>query len=120
MQKLARFKKFAPPSFKEANTPNEAEEWLEGLEIILEALQNEEKDKMIYTEFLLQGEARLWWKMEKDKKGGAEHSWKEFQESFLQRYFLISIYEQKEREFLYLRQSNQTVMQYDRKFHKLS
>ena len=110
IQKLAKFKKFAPQPFKEANTPNEAEEWLEELETVLEALKTDEKDKMVYTEFLLQGEARLWWKMEKDKKGATDHTWKEFQELFLQRYFSISIYEQKEREFLYLRQENQNVM----------
>ena len=63
MQKLARFKKCAPQPFTEANIPNEAKEWLKGLETILEALQTEEKDKMIYTEFLLQGGARLWWKI---------------------------------------------------------
>ena len=71
---MARFKKFAPQPFKEANTPNEAEEWLEELETVLEALKTNEKDKMIYTEFLLQGEARLWWKMEKDKKVATDHS----------------------------------------------
>ena len=62
IQKLARFKKFAPQPFKEANTPQEAEEWLEELETVLEALKTDEKDRMLYTEFLLHGEARLWWK----------------------------------------------------------
>ena len=60
IKKLKKFKKFAPKTFKEAATPNEAEEWLEELEAILEALRMEEEDKMLYTEFLLQGEARLW------------------------------------------------------------
>ena len=59
IQKLSKFKKFAPKPFKEAKTPNEAEEWLEELEAMLEALHTEEEDKMIFTEFLLQGEARL-------------------------------------------------------------
>ena len=55
IQKLSKFKKFAPRAFKEAATPNEAEEWLEELE----ALRTKEGDKMIFTEFLLQGEARI-------------------------------------------------------------
>ena len=38
IQKLAKFKKFAPKPFKEAITPNKAEEWLEELEAMLEAL----------------------------------------------------------------------------------
>ena len=59
IQKLSKFKKFAPKPFKEAKTPNEAEELLEELESVLEALHTEEEDNMIFTEFLLQGEARL-------------------------------------------------------------
>ena len=78
IKKLIKFKKFAPKNFKKAATPNEAEEWLEELEAILEALWTEEEDKMLCMEFLLQGEARLWWKMEKEKKLGEDHSWKEF------------------------------------------
>ena len=87
---------------------------------MLEALHTEEEDKMIFTEFLLQGEARLWWKMEKDKKEGKYHLWKEFQELFLRRYFPISVHERKRKEFLYLTQGNKSVMEYDRKFTKLS
>ena len=41
IQKLARFKKFAPQPFKEANTPNEAKEWLEEVETVLEALKTD-------------------------------------------------------------------------------
>ena len=65
MQKLAKFKKFAPESFKEASDPNEAEEWLEELDCIFETLKIEDEERMIYTESLLQEEARIWWKMEK-------------------------------------------------------
>ena len=57
---------------------------MEELEVVLEALHTKEEDKMIFTEFLLQGEARLWWKIEKDKRAGKEYLWKEFQDLFLQ------------------------------------
>ena len=53
IKKLTKFKKFAPKAFKEAATPNEAEEWLEELEAVLEVLRTEEEDKMLFTEFLL-------------------------------------------------------------------
>ena len=78
IQKLSKFKKFAPKPFKEMKTPTEAEEWLEELETVLEALHTEDEDRMIFTESLLQGEARLWWKMEKDKMGDKVWLWKEF------------------------------------------
>ena len=113
IQKLSKFKKFAPRTFKEAVVPNDAEEWLEELEAVLEALRTEEEDKMIFTEFLLQGEARMWWKMEKEKKVDGDHLWKEFQELFLRRYFPISVHERKRKEFMYLVQGTKTIMEYD-------
>ena len=77
IQKLSRFRKFAPAPFKEAIESTEAEEWLDELESVLDALKTEEEDKMIFTEFLLQGEARVWWKMEKRKLAGKEYVWKD-------------------------------------------
>ena len=58
--------------------------------------------------------------MEKKKRDKDELSWKEFQEIFLQRYFPTSECEKRELAFLYLKQGDKTVMQYDREFHKLS
>ena len=49
--KLTKFKKFAPPIFKEAKTPSEVEEWLNELKIILEVLKTEEEDKIPFTNF---------------------------------------------------------------------
>ena len=74
IQKLSQFKKFTPKPFKGATTPTEAEEWLEELETILDALRTEDEDKMIFTEFLLHGEARQWWKNEREKKSSGDHS----------------------------------------------
>ena len=113
IQKLSRFKKFAPKPFTGAVTPTEAEEWLEELETVLDALRTEDEDRMIFTEFLLHGEARQWWKNEKAKKHGGEHTWKEFQDLFLRRYFPLSVHERKRKEFLNLTQGNMTMPQYD-------
>ena len=60
MHKLAKFKKFVPEPFKEAKDSNDAEEWLEELDGIMETLKIEDEERMLYTEFLLQGEARIW------------------------------------------------------------
>ena len=103
IDKLAKFKKFAPAPFKEAQNPTEAEEWLEELEGTMEVLKTEEEDLIPFTEYLLQGEARIWWKMEKMNHKGAELTWKNFQEIFLRRYFPTSICQRKEREFLYFK-----------------
>ena len=118
--KLAKFKKFAPPSFKEAKKPEEAEEWLSELERILIALKTDEEDMVPFAEFLLQGEAGEWWKVEKTNCNDAEPAWKDFREKFLYNYFPPSVWEQKEQEFLYLKQGNLTIMQYNSAFRKLA
>ena len=66
IDKLTKFKKFTPTPFKEAETPEEAEEWLKELKGILETLKTDEEDKVPFAEFILQGEAREWWKMERE------------------------------------------------------
>ena len=93
IQKLAKFQKFAPPHFKEAKSPMEAEEWLDKLEKVIELLQPKEEDKMIFTNFLLEGEARTWWKMEKRKLGVDKVNWENFQRVFLEHYFPRSVCE---------------------------
>ena len=65
--KLVKFKKFVPTPFKEAKSPEEAVEWLNELEGILKTLKPKEEDKVFFAEFLLQGEARKWWKIKKSK-----------------------------------------------------
>ena len=81
--KLAKFKKFAPTPFKKAKTPEEAEEWLSELERIMTTLRTEEEDMIPYAEFLLQGEASEWWKVEKENFKGTNLNWKDFREMFL-------------------------------------
>ena len=108
--KLTKFKKFAPPSFKEAKKPEEAEEWLSELERILVTLKTDKEDMVPFAEFLLQGEASEWWKVEKTNRHNTEPAWKDFRERFLHNYFPPSVWEQKEQEFLYLKQENLTIM----------
>ena len=117
---MSSFKKFAPPIFIEEKTPAEVEEWLNTLEGILETMKTDEEDKVPFAEFLLQGEAREWWKMEKANFKGVNLTWKDFRDMFLSSYFSTSVCEQKEQEFLYLKQGNMTVMQYNREFRKLA
>ena len=101
--KLTKFKKFAPPSFKEAKKPEEAEEWLSELERILVTLKTDKEDMVSFAEFLLQGEASEWWKVAKVNFKNTEPTWKDFHEMFLHNYFPMSVWEQKEQEFLYLK-----------------
>ena len=93
IDKLAKFKKFVPTPFKEAKTPEEAEAWLRELERSLVALKTDKEDMVLFAEFLLQGEASEWWKVEKINCNDTEPTWKDFRERFLHNYFPPSIWE---------------------------
>ena len=58
--------------------------------------------------------------MEKVTFKGENLTWKDFRDMFLSSYFPTSVCEQKEQEFLYLKQGSMTVMQYNREFCKLT
>ena len=51
MEKLLKFKKFAPTPFKEVKSSTEAKEWLDELEGILELLKTEDEDKIMFSDF---------------------------------------------------------------------
>ena len=104
IKKLSKFRKFAPSPFKETKELAEAEEWLDELEGVLEILKTEEEDKIIFTEFMLQGEARVWWKMEKQKLAGKEYVWKDYQELFLHGIFRpVNVNDENESFYIFSR-----------------
>ena len=78
MKKMANFYKFAPPPFEGAKTPLEAEKWFNKLEKVLETVKCEDKDRIPFAEFLLEGDAESWWMMEKRKLGLEKVNWENF------------------------------------------
>ena len=67
----------------------------------------------MYVEFLLEGEARNWWKVEKRMIVKDKVNWETFQQVFLRHYFPESICDQKEQEFMLLKQGGRDLSQYD-------
>ena len=57
--------------------------------------------------------------MEKRKLGVENLNWKKFQKVFLERYFSKSLCKQQEQNFIFLRQGEKTVTQYEAEFHRL-
>jgi len=47
-------------------------------------------------------------------------TWEEFKELFLKKYYPTNIHNQKEAEFLMLKQGSMTLVEYKRKFDELS
>ena len=74
----------------------EAEDWLDKLKKVLDLLHSKDNDKIIYVKFLLEGEARNLWKIEKRRLEKNKVDWENFQQMFLRHYFPQSICDQKE------------------------
>ncbi|XP_060670981.1 uncharacterized protein LOC132800740 [Ziziphus jujuba] len=68
-------------------------------------------------DFILEGDARKWWKVEKTRR---RHTWDQFKVAFTTKYCLPAYLEARRREFEELRQGNMTVSEYERKFRELS
>ena len=81
----------------------EAEDWLDKLKKIMDLLQAEDNDRIMFIEFLLEGETSNWWKMEKRRPERNKVTWENFQRIFLRHYFPKIVCEQKEQEFMFLK-----------------
>lgn len=70
----------------------------------------------------LSREAINWWKLIKSTMGDAAETmtWTTFQEKFLERYFLVVVKENKELEFMELKQGTMSVTEYLNKFEELA
>lgn len=62
---LEEFKIFAPPAFQGTSDLLGVESWLGKIKQIFEMLKY--SNEVSYTSFMLRGEARSWWKIEKER-----------------------------------------------------
>ena len=119
---FSEFIKNLPPSFSGEYDPVAAEGWLQEIEGIFDVAPCTEENKVIHATFILKGEAKNWWKNTKERMvhQGTPLTWENFKEAFLDKYFPHNVRNQKEAEFLQLKQGNMTVGQYVAKFEELA
>ena len=99
-----QFKKLNPPAFKRESNPIMAESWTLDLEKYFDVLNCSRMQKVMFATFMLGGEAKHWWMMEKRLLGNEEPLvWDKFKEVFFKKYFLRSVHRQKEFECIQLR-----------------
>ena len=82
-----------------------------------------EVQKVSFASFMLKGEAEYWWRSTKKTVPLEEDeilTWTVFLDAFYEKYFLESVRDEKEVEFMELIQGNKTVLQYEAKFTELS
>ena len=66
--------------------------------------------------FQLEGESHSWWDWVKVSRDVEKMTWGEFQELFMNKFFLASTRRGKAQEFLELKQGHMTVLEYVAKF----
>ena len=118
---VEQFRKMQPPIFKGELDPLVAEDWISSIERIFNLINCPDARKVACATFMLQHGARHWWdSTARSRPQGHMWTWEEFKELFLKKYYPTNIRNQKEAEFLMLKQGSMTLVEYERKFDELS
>ncbi|XP_024196313.1 uncharacterized protein LOC112199543 [Rosa chinensis] len=121
MVALCEFKHQKPPTFKGEPDPVVAEQWLDEINKILDALRIRESDSRItLAAYQFTVEAAQWWKMVKRSCNVETMSWDQFCKIFLDKFFPPVLQEAKVEEFNKLYQGKMSAMEYDARFAELS
>ncbi|XP_058726596.1 uncharacterized protein LOC131597956 [Vicia villosa] len=107
-----------PPEFLGGLDPVIAHDWLYGMEMIFQAIQCTEEEKVIFAAQKMKGPAGRWWNTESTyfTNRGIPKDWQHFKTTFLEKYYPNSVCALKEREFQSFKQGNMSVYEYAEKF----
>ncbi|XP_016192696.1 uncharacterized protein LOC107633602 [Arachis ipaensis] len=117
---LAAFRKADPPVFTGSTNHTEANNWFQAMERAL-LTQHVPYDQFVeHAAYQLVGEAQQWWQGERRllHQQNMNITWALFEEAFYKKYFLESIKEARELEFLQLKQRSMNIAEYTSKFEK--
>ena len=119
---LNQFRKANPPSFHGEYDPEVAERWVRQIEKIFGVLECTTEQRVTLATYMLEGEAELWWKSARRllEARDLHLTWELFVETFYDKYFPENVKNQKEAEFLTLRQGDMTAAQFEARYEELS
>ena len=102
--KFTEFKKANLPSFRGVFDPNKADEWIKDMKKVFSILDCTNCQKVAFATYMLEADAEFWWNGAKRllEESQADINWEMFKESFYQKYFLASVRNAKELEFMKL------------------
>jgi len=110
-----------PPSFREAEEPLQAEEWLNMVEQKFCLLRLTDGLKAEYVAHQLQGPAGIWWNQYREAlPDNTVLDWNLFREAFKGHFIPPGVMEMKHTEFMQLTQGNKTLKEYLHAFNHLS
>ncbi|GAU45188.1 hypothetical protein TSUD_178810 [Trifolium subterraneum] len=120
-KRLDRFLKHKPSFFVGGFNPDGAVKWVEEVEIIFDAMECANENKLALGTYMLREEANQWWKNAKLRigNGGVVITWEMFKREFFNKYFPADVKNKKVVEFMRLEQGNMSVAEYAAKFESL-
>ncbi|KAF7842127.1 uncharacterized protein G2W53_004425 [Senna tora] len=118
----AEFHKAKPPTFRGEFNPTLAEEWIQELEKLFKVLRCSNEQKVENAIYMLASEAENWWKGARQlmEARGIQLTWENFKISFFEKYYPVSVRNQKEIEFMQMKQGNMPFEEFIAKYEELS
>ena len=115
-----RFIGMNPKEFEGSNNPLDAEEWLSSVQLIMEFMELNDRERVICASFMFKREARYWWDSVKARRDVNAMTWAEFVEEFNRKFFNPTAMSAQQTEFLALKQDGMTVAAAVKKFEQLA
>ncbi|KAL5557083.1 hypothetical protein UlMin_039319 [Ulmus minor] len=109
-----------PKEFEGSSNPLDAEEWLSSIQLIMEFMELNDKERVFCASFMFKREARYWWDSVKARRDVNAMTWAEFVEEFNRKFFNPTAMSVQQMEFLTLKQDGMTVAATVKKFEQLA
>jgi ribonuclease HI len=119
--RIADFNRLQPPKFGGSDNPIEADDWIREIEMKLEVVHADDRDKVLLAVQQLRGPALAWWQSYREMNEDANTMlWDRFVKVFKEHHIPRSVMKLKLEEFMSLQQGNLSVTEYLHKFTELS
>lgn len=102
---VEQFKKLHPPSFDGTSTDSiVVEEWIEEIEKAFDFMDCNDRHKVACASYMLKRGANKWWNLTRRTWNVPNNplSWERFKELFFEKFFLTTVRQDKEVEFIKL------------------
>ena len=111
-----------PPTYDGTPNPKTFENWIRGIEKLLDALHCPEEWKVGFAVFYLKDKANLWWATVQEGQYELGFGWRKFRELIKDHFYLVPLQKAKENELMQLQQGGMSVLEYASKFmeHRIS
>ncbi|XP_073035184.1 uncharacterized protein [Primulina eburnea] len=111
-----RFRRMSPKKFSGTTDPMVAEGCIKSIEVIFDFMELADADRVRCATFLLTGDASLWWESVSVSVNLQTLTWDSFKEVFYSKHFTEEVHSHLTREFMSLRQEDNSMADIVKKF----